>query len=86
MGDNHEERIRAVEIDMATLSGNVDHIKETLDNHVLSMLREINDKIVGIGPAVRDNSYWIAKLKWGVFWVAAVTVCGGIAKFVFWYG
>lgn len=56
-----------------------------LENQQMMMMEQ-NDKILekldDICPAVRENSWWVEKLKWGFVMVAVVGVAMGIVAWI----
>ena len=72
-----EKRQRSMEISLTNITTTVSHIKDKIDgdsNTITNIWTEIN-KLV---PSVRDNAWWIGKIKTGICWIATVSVGGGL--------
>ena len=75
-----EERIRDLELKVTEMKGDVSHIKDRIDNGLSKTLTELSKQITEVLPHVRDNTFWVSKVKWGCIWIAVIGVGGGMVS------
>lgn len=51
-------------------------------NTICNLTTSMDKKLDEIMPAVRENSWWIEKIKWGFVFTAIVGVIGGIVTWL----
>jgi hypothetical protein len=61
---------------MARLESDVAHVKDILDNHVMSALDKIRIEISTLCVAVRLDGYWIGIWR-KTFWIAVTAIVSG---------
>ncbi len=69
---------------MAKVESDTQHIKETLDNHVMSALDKIWNEISAMCGTVKLNSYWIAIWR-KIFWLILTGVIIGLIGTIFYF-
>ena len=57
-------------------------VLETNQRNMSKQNERIIEKLDDICPAVRENSWWIEKIKWGFVMVAVVGVALGIVSWI----
>ena len=73
---DHDKRIRFIELKMTEVGGDVKHIKDRIDNGLSSTMTKIFTRIDEIFPAVKENSYWVSKIKGAFVWVSVIGIGG----------
>ena len=68
---------------IAKVEATVEYISDAVRNHIPSALREISNKLDNICPAVKENTYWVGRIKQGMYWVSIVGFGGGILSLIF---
>ncbi|MBA7639492.1 hypothetical protein ES703_47150 [subsurface metagenome] len=81
--NDHEKRIRDIEINVAKMTTNLTHIKGQIDNHISTTITQIFGKINEICPLVKENTYWVGKWKQAIFWIAVIGIGGGLVATAF---
>lgn len=83
-----EVRLTNLEIQAATTQRDVAYIKETIDNHVISAIKELDRKLDVMGPKVEDSHRWINRMQRYVVWPAAgsAIVAVVLAALRYWLG
>ena len=78
-----EVRLGNLEIQAATTQRDITYIRETIDNHVMSAIKENSGKLDIMGPKVEESHRWINRIQKYVVWPAAGTaVTAGILAFL----
>lgn len=67
-----------IEVKIAVMGEDIKHIKSRIDDGLSQTITKVYDEVIKIAPSVKDNSFWIGKIKWGIFWIFIVGLCGGI--------
>lgn len=57
-------------------------VLETNQNNMTEQNKSIIEKLDLIVPAVKENSWWIEKIKWGFVMVAVVGVVMGVVSLI----
>lgn len=76
----HTRDIQDLKLQFTKLDGNVNHIKDRLDNGISPSLSKISDTLVQFMPLLQDNTNWINGLK-KITWV----IVAGSIGFGFWF-
>lgn len=78
-----EVRLGNLEVATATIQRDVAHITESIDNHVVSEIKNIHKKLDVMSPKVEESHKWINRIQKYVVWPAAGTiVTAGILAFL----
>jgi len=81
--EDHEVRIRNLEMHQVEMAGDIKYIKSKIDNGVSSTIEKIFSKLDEIVPLVRSNTYWMDKVKQGFWWCSVIGVGGGFIAVLF---
>lgn len=73
-----DKRQDKIEIKIEGMSKDIEHIRERIDNGLSVTITKVYEEMLKIGPMVNESSFWIGKIKWGLFWIFIVAICGGI--------
>ncbi len=68
---------------LARLEASMEQLQKTPSNGVEHKLGKIWDKLNEMSVSVRDNTYWVEKWKQGIFWIAVISVGGGLVATAF---
>ena len=80
-----DEKIHQMEISLTKVMGDVEHVRDRIDNVLGKTITDIFKMLNEIMPQVKENSYWVGAIKKGVLWLAliAVPVLGGVIAIAF---
>ena len=78
-----EERIRDLEIKMTKVSGDIEHIKDRVDNGMSITLTNIYTKLEEYLPKVKENSWWVGQIKRAVIYISVITLGGSLVGLFF---
>lgn len=73
-----EERISKIEVNVAKVKVDVENMKGEYEKHISPTLTKIWDKVNEMCPMVKENTFWVGKIKWGICFLAIVGVLGGL--------
>ncbi|MDD3087745.1 MAG: hypothetical protein PHP89_04190 [Candidatus Omnitrophica bacterium] len=79
----HEEKLRLADIRYVELAGDVRHIKDRIDNGLSKTIYEIRQKMDEFVPLVRESSEWAGRFKQAIFYIAVISVGGGLVSLAF---
>lgn len=79
----HEEKLREADIRFTELSGDVKHIKDRIDNGLSKTVCEIRQKMDEFMPLVRESSEWAGRFKQAIYFIAVISVGGGLISLAF---
>jgi len=86
----HSSRILILEeisnkhtVSLAEIKKDTGYIKQKLEDGLSHDLRTIIETITEISPTVKDNKYWVGKIKDTFFWISTIAVGGGLVAFCF---
>lgn len=79
----HDEKLRDADIRFAEFSGDVKHIKDRIDNGLSKTIGEIKKKMDEFMPLVKDSSEWAGKFKQAIYFIAVISVGGGLISLAF---
>lgn len=81
--DGLEKRMSHVEIHVAEVRKDVEHMKDELKDNISPTMGKIWDKVNEMCPLVKENSFWVGKWKQAIFYLAVVGVGGGLIGLAF---
>lgn len=68
---------------MAKVKTHVEHMRSELSDRLSPTISKIWVEINKMCPEVRENTFWVGKVKWAFVWIATVFVGGGLVSIVF---
>lgn len=83
-----EVRLGHLEVATATIQRDVSYLRESIENHLATEVKDINKKLDVMGPKVEESHKWINRIQKYVVWPAVgTTVTAGIlAVLHYWLG
>lgn len=79
----HEDKMQVADIRYVELAGDVRHIKDRIDNGLSKTIYEIRQKMDEFVPLVRESSEWAGRFKQAIFYIAVISVGGGLVSLAF---
>jgi septal ring factor EnvC (AmiA/AmiB activator) len=79
----HELKIQSADVKFVELAGDVRHIKDRIDNGLSKTIYEIRQKMDEFVPLVRESSEWAGRFKQAIFYIAVISVGGGLVSLAF---
>jgi|TARA_Y100000034_G_scaffold131234_1_gene191549 uncharacterized protein (UPF0371 family) len=80
-----KEKLHKFDITVTKNQADLKHIKDRIDNGISNTITKIWDKLNEITPAIKDNTFWVGKVKWGISFLAIAGVGGGLVTLVFYF-
>ena len=79
----HELKIQSADVKFVEIAGDVRHIKDRIDNGLSKTIYEIRQKMDEFVPLVRESSEWAGRFKQAIFYIAVISVGGGLVSLAF---
>lgn len=71
-------RLQNVETNQAVMKRDITYLRETMDNHIKTALKRIDDKLIVMCPKVEESHKWIDRMQKYVVWPAFGMAAGAV--------
>lgn len=78
-----EEKMHQMEITQIKMKGDIEHIKDRLDNGISTTVTKIFNMLNDMAPQVKENSYWVGVWKKSIVMLAIGGVLMGSVALAF---